>query len=1216
MTPALDYLRHHWLAVGLLAVGLLVVALALWRGRRLSGAVLTGSALALLGLGGVALGMELGFWLAVGAGGVLFLMLVVLILSSFWWAPLGYLAGAVLLVGLGAWGLPSATTELNAGYAVLRTLEPTDLWWLLLLLLIPVIVFLSYRSLAGLGPVRRWVAIGLRCAIILLLCLALSEVHASHQGDRRVVIFVVDCSFSIPEDVQEASEKFVNAMADLRGNSEYEVGVIYFARQPRLLRSPTDTPRLNVKYKEAYGNLDRNYTDIASALKLALASFPEGSSKRIVLISDGNENLGNALDEANLLVRNNVQIDVVPIGENRRKENEVLIERLDTDDVEEGRPITVSVVLRSFNPGTVLGRLTVQRRAGPDAWVDVPGSPREDVRVHKGLNPAITFTQPRVKEWERNQSSYTFRAEFTPTGLLSPEGEVVRGPDGKPVSGLPGDLPQNNRALAHVTLPHDKARVLLVEPVEGELKVLEDALPSQTNPKTAADPKYFVQRITASRLPGEEELGRYLADYDCVVIANVPADAIPEGKQRVIRDNTKKLGCGLVMIGGPNGFGAGRWQNTPLEEALPVDTNIKSFRVQGKVGLVLLMHASEMPKGNYWQKEIAKLAIKELSPVDEVGILYFGFAGGTEWHLKLNPIGDDKEAVLNKVDSLSPGDMMDFGPGLRMAYNALSDPGKDFANKHVIVISDGDPQQTDQTVLADMKEKHITVTSVGVATHGPAMDQNLENLAKATGGRYYKTVDPSQLPAIYLKETRLISQDFVYQKKFTPQLVTQIGPAEGLKRPLPPLNGFVRTTVKPAGVIVAPIKSPSIGDHEFPILAYWRYGLGQSVAFTSDADVRLQGGQRVYRWSKDWIEDPAGTYGKFWEQVVDWSLRPVDRPAKQNQAQPINLTMTTVTEGGVTRVTVVARDDKGRPINNLRLRGDVLTPSPRDHDKRGTALEFEQKNSAVYEGQFRPEEAGTYIIYVRGSRTVPGPDGKEVTEEASRQAAVTVSYPPEFAELESNPGLMKQLREMTDGKEYTEARLRELYDKATAGKGHEARGAFESDARELVNQVFRAGPPASKARQPVWFWLLALAGVLLLFDVAVRRITVDPRKVAVTARDAWDRMRGRVVVTARTPEFFDRLRSRKARVEESIGQARAQQRFEGPEAPAAPPPGAADAPTAPRTPQAPPPRRPSTPAPSEAEQADYANRLLNAKKRIWQERDKGKGEEGGEEPRR
>ena len=84
----------------------------------------------------------------------------------------------------------------------------------------------------------------------------------------------------------------------------------------------------------------------------------------------------------------------------------------------------------------------------------------------------------------------------------------------------------------------------------------------------------------------------------------------------MIRSNTHDQGCGLVMIGGPDGFGAGGWQGTPVEKALPVDSDIKALNVQGNGGLVLIMHASEMANGNFWQKKIAKLAIEKLSPAD------------------------------------------------------------------------------------------------------------------------------------------------------------------------------------------------------------------------------------------------------------------------------------------------------------------------------------------------------------------------------------------------------------------------------------------------------------------------------------------------------------------------------------------------------------------------------------------------------------------------
>ena len=104
--------------------------------------------------------------------------------------------------------------------------------------------------------------------------------------------------------------------------------MIAFGRRPRLVLPASDVPRVNLDDASLSG-VDTTYTDIAAAIKLALASFPEGTAKRIVLISDGNENLGNAVEQARIARQNGVQIDVVPLASGYRNENEVLVERVE-----------------------------------------------------------------------------------------------------------------------------------------------------------------------------------------------------------------------------------------------------------------------------------------------------------------------------------------------------------------------------------------------------------------------------------------------------------------------------------------------------------------------------------------------------------------------------------------------------------------------------------------------------------------------------------------------------------------------------------------------------------------------------------------------------------------------------------------------------------------------------------------------------------------------
>src|SRR5262249_47742768 len=139
-------------------------------------------------------------------------------------------------------------------------------------------------------------------------------------------------------------------------------------------------------------------------------------------------------------------------------------------------------------------------------------------------------------------------------------------------------------------------------------------------------------------------------------------------------------------------------------------------------GLVLIMHACEMADGNRWEREIARLAVERLGPTDEIGLLDWGFAG-VKWHIPMQEAGPNKKKIRTLIDSMVPSDMPDFDPALQMAHDALTDKKKDFGAKHIIIISDGDPRQTDKGLLKKLKAAKITVATVGVATHGAPQDQ-------------------------------------------------------------------------------------------------------------------------------------------------------------------------------------------------------------------------------------------------------------------------------------------------------------------------------------------------------------------------------------------------------------------------------------------------------------------------------------------------------------
>ncbi len=143
------------------------------------------------------------------------------------------------------------------------------------------------------------------------------------------------------------------------------------------------------------------------------------------------------------------------------------------------------------------------------------------------------------------------------------------------------------------------------------------------------------------------------------------------------------------MLGGSDSFGAGGWMNTPVEKALPVDMQIKAIKVQGIGAMALIMHASEIPEGNYWQKVVAKAAIKALSSYDYAGLLHW--EGQEAWLFTLRPIGSgqkqhaprDRPHDARRHARLRPV-APDGDEGLEWRF-------ADAMSKHIVVISDGDP---------------------------------------------------------------------------------------------------------------------------------------------------------------------------------------------------------------------------------------------------------------------------------------------------------------------------------------------------------------------------------------------------------------------------------------------------------------------------------------------------------------------------------------------
>ncbi|MCA9207604.1 MAG: VWA domain-containing protein, partial [Planctomycetales bacterium] len=514
-------------------------------------------------------------------------------------------------------------------------------WYLLLLLLVPLIWLFSFKSLAGLGRLRRFLALAFRTAIVVLMALCLAEIQLQQTSDKVTVIYVLDQSESIPAGKRQMMLDYVTEDVAAHRDMEREdrAGVIVFGREATIEIPPFDDDIAVSQVESNFGATDA--TNLEAALKLAQASFPEDSAKRIVVVTDGNENLGNSTSIAPLLAEQGIGIDVVPVRLSTKAEIDVEKVAL-PNDIRHGQPIEARVVVNNYTDSeenknrVVKGKLTIKRKSGK--FEQLLAEQQVELQPGKNVFPfRHTIDEPAF---------YTYEADFTPNDAQD-------------------DLmPQNNKATSF-TYVRGKGRVLLIEDSESK-----------------GEFDYLVSRLQANEIEvvtqDTGELFSSLADlqaYDCVILANVPrssgdtASFSDEQIEMLVR-NTQQMGAGLVMLGGPNSFGAGGWANTELEKAMPVDFQIKNTKIQAVGALVLLMHASEMAQGNYWQKRVAYESIKVLGPMDYAGQIHWG-PGAGEWlwggNVGVIRVGTQKNTMLSRLNRMTPGDMPQFDPAMRMA---------------------------------------------------------------------------------------------------------------------------------------------------------------------------------------------------------------------------------------------------------------------------------------------------------------------------------------------------------------------------------------------------------------------------------------------------------------------------------------------------------------------------------------------------------------------
>lgn len=900
------------------------------------------------------------------------------------------------------------------------------------LVLIPVLWLLVWviarRSLAGLGPVTRAAAFAARMLVIAAVVGAMAEPHLRKRSQDVAVTVVLDVSRSIPPDEQRLADAYIEQAAGRADERTDRLGVVTTAREAYVQTLPSRLVR--AVERQQIGRTDA--TNLAAGVRLAIAVTPEDAAGRLLLISDGNETSGSLLTAAEAARAAGLPIDVYPVEYDYPAE--VIVERLVAPaNARGGEPINLSVIVTATR--ATAGRLLVIENGEP---IDLdPGSDTLSVLVELDagknlLSVPLTPNRP---------GPVTYEAVFEPIAVRTSGGELVVG----------DSILENNRASA-VTFVGSEGWVLIVADGEAEAGPMKSAL---------SRAELRVRTVRAELLPGDlTELNA----YECIVLLNQAAFGFSEAQQRALRRYVHDSGGGLVMVGGPDGFGAGGWIGSPLEDALPVQLDPPQKRQMPMGALALVIDASgSMGAGvsgtSMNQQQIANegavAAVESLSRLDQVVVI--AFSGSSRVVVPLTDCADPI-GIARRIRSIGPGGGTNMFPAIDEAFQRLSESPAGV--RHIVVLTDGVTMGDHEAGVRRAAQIHAAGTTITTIAVGDGTDDRLlERLALAGGGRFH-SVRTNQamliLPQIFMKEAQTIRRSLIWEgDPFSPR-VTGV-PTESMRgvSEVPPITGYVVTAPREGlaqVTLTATQIAPDGSTVEDPIAAQWQYGLGRVVAFTSDA---------TSRWAEGWVGWPG--FRGFWEQHVRWAMRP---------AGSANVRVVTEERGDETLLIIEALDEAGERLNFAGFEARVSRP-----DGSAADVRIRQVGPGRYEGVIPTPDPGAYVVSTRYD--APAGEGSGVVRGAV-QAAITRPFADEFRALETNSALLRQVAALTGGE-------------------------VLSRDPESDRPWRREGLTMPVSARAVWLAVAVASLGIFLADVGIRRVRIDPVALATAVARAFGR---------------------------------------------------------------------------------------------------------------
>ena len=666
-----------------------------------------------------------------------------------------------------------------------------------------------------------------------------------------------------------------------------------------------------------HAGVDRSGSDLGEALELASALLPSDANGGIAVISDGTV---TGAEDWLKNSRTGVPVNTLQLEKKTGADAQVTEIRV-PDTLYQGQKYTTVVTVHSNTAGEATLLLSENH--------ETPETRR--VTLRKGEN------------------TFAFESVAERSGVIPCEAQIL----------ADGDTVSANNINGTYTVVSGEMNVLLAEGKSGDGNELRKMLESAG----------MKVRVISTAMLSEKAADLWA--YHAVILVNADADQMTEGQIRALDEAVRELGVGLTVFGGDSSYALGGYRGSELEKILPVSIDVKNKADLPSTALVIAIDKSGSMSEASWgltrlqlAREAACSALEVLNSRDSAGVIAFDDAG--KWVVPLSPV-TDVPAMQAMIRTIRLGGGTAFYSPLKMAQEALANAKAQY--KHVIFLTDGEAGDTGyERVVKEMAADGITVTTVAV---GEGADTaGMRKLAEYGNGRMYYAGPFDSLPKIFTKETMMISGSYVQNRTFTPAVTdSTMTDFSGF----PVLDGYLASTEKPLATVSL------CSDRGDPILAWWQYGAGRVVCWTSD----IQGG-----WSGsflNWEEAPA-----FFGGMVSFVL-PVQERGGETELEDGKLRFTAEADGEL-----LSRAAKAE--------AEILRP-----DGTRETVSLTQVNARSFEGEADTAQAGAYAVHV----SVRDQLGNELL--TSDNGAV-LSWSREYDLRTEEEGALAKISENTGGK--------------------------------------------------------------------------------------------------------------------------------------------------------------------------------------------------------